>query len=164
MTMPANVETGSHPAEAMASPPHAAAESPTEDAVVPVVSALGLTAGDRRFLWVVGSAIVLLSAVHWARLSGWGQQEIELVRLPERRFDFRVDVNRATWVEWMQLEGIGELTARRIVADRDQRGPFRNIDDVDRVPGIGPQTLATIRPWLTCDSDVQSTGPASAPP
>jgi competence protein ComEA len=108
-----------------------------------------LTPGDRRFLWVVGGIIVLLACAYWARLSGWGLREVEIDRLPERQFDFRVDVNRATWVEWMQLEGIGEVTARRIVEDRETRGPFRSIDDVDRVSGIGPKTMEAIRPWLT---------------
>lgn len=113
-------------------------------------SCAGLTAGDRRLLWVLGGVIIGLSVVHWGRLSGWGLQEVEIGRLPERRFDFRIDVNRATWVEWMQLEGIGELTARKIVAYREQQGPFRSIDDLDRVAGIGPKTLAAIRPWLEC--------------
>lgn len=119
---------------------------------------LGLTASDRRFLWGVGSLGVLLAGVHWLQLSGWGLQEVEIDRLPERQYDFRVDINRATWVEWMQLEGIGELTARRIVADREARGPFRTIDELDRVSGIGPKTLAAIRPWLECPD------PAAASP
>lgn len=160
MIVPPDATTGQAP-EAVPNTPAVGAPVASPDAAAePVVSALGLTAGDRRFLWGVGIAIVLLGAVHWARLSGWGQREIEIARLPQRRFEFRVDVNRATWVEWMQLEGIGELTARRIVADREERGPFHSIDDVDRVPGIGPKTLAAIRPWLTCDSDPHSAGPA----
>jgi competence protein ComEA len=110
----------------------------------------GLTRGDCRFLLVTGALLLVLSAAHWALLSGFGLREVEIDRLPERQFDFRVDVNRATWVEWMQLENIGETTARKIVADREQRGPFRSIEDVARVPGIGPKTLARIRPYLSC--------------
>lgn len=111
---------------------------------------VGLTRGDRRFLLVTGALLLVLSAAHWALLSGFGLREVEIHRLPERQFDFQVDVNRATWVEWMQLENIGETTARKIVADREQRGPFRSIEEVARVPGIGPKTLAKIRPYLTC--------------
>ncbi|MCA9052795.1 MAG: helix-hairpin-helix domain-containing protein [Planctomycetaceae bacterium] len=127
-----------------------------------VESALGLTDGDRRFLWVAGGVILLLAAVQWARLSGFGQQEVEITRLPERQFDFKVDINRATWVEWMQLAGIGELTARKIIADREERGPFESIDDVDRVSGIGPKTLAAIRPWLIC-SDCGTNAQSASP-
>ena len=129
----------------------ATAHSPTDAGhEAEIASTLGLTDGDRRFLWAAGGVILVLSALHWGRLSGWGLHEVEIERLPERQFDFRVDINHATWVEWMQLEGIGELTARKIIADREQRGAFGSIDDVDRVPGIGPKTLAAIRPWLIC--------------
>ncbi len=62
---------------------------------------------------------------------------------------FRVDVNNATWVEWIQLEGIGETMAHRIVADRKANGPFDSIDDLQRVDGIGPSTLDRIRSSLT---------------
>lgn len=110
----------------------------------------GLTRGDRSFLLVTGGLLAALSAAHWALLSGFGVREVEIHRLPERRFDFLVDINRATWVEWMQLENIGEATARKIVADRQQRGPFRSIEELRRVSGIGPKTLEKIRPYLTC--------------
>jgi competence protein ComEA len=75
---------------------------------------------------------------------------VEITRLPEHRFDYRLDINTATWVEWMQLENIGEVTARRIVADREQNGPFPSIESLERVPGIGPKTLESMRPWLLC--------------
>ncbi|MFN8709983.1 MAG: ComEA family DNA-binding protein, partial [Planctomyces sp.] len=58
-------------------------------------------------------------------------------------------VNTAGWIEWMQLEGIGPSLAHRIVAERDLNGPFQTIDDILRVPGIGPATLDQIRSRLT---------------
>ncbi|MEZ6123969.1 MAG: helix-hairpin-helix domain-containing protein [Planctomycetaceae bacterium] len=72
---------------------------------------------------------------------------------------FRVEVNSATWVEWTQLDGIGSKTAFRIIADREQNGPFRSIDDLQRVDGIGPITLERIRPHLEISiPDVRITG------
>jgi competence ComEA-like helix-hairpin-helix protein len=62
---------------------------------------------------------------------------------------YRVDVNTGTWVEWMQLEGIGQTMAHRIVANREELGPFLTIDDLTRVNGIGPVTLDRLRPRLT---------------
>ena len=67
---------------------------------------------------------------------------------------FQVDVNEATWVEWIQLRGIGVTLAHRIVADREFNGPFESIDDVQRVEGIGPVTLQEIRPALTMKDTV----------
>lgn len=66
---------------------------------------------------------------------------------------FRVDINHATWVEWIQLPGIGQTMAERILSNLDHNGPFRNIDDLMRVHGIGPKTLDRIRPWLTISHD-----------
>ncbi|WP_437205217.1 ComEA family DNA-binding protein [Planctomicrobium sp. SH664] len=77
-------------------------------------------------------------------------QLIEVHRPHERKFEFQIDINRATWVEWMQLDGIGESLGRRIVAYREEHGPFASIDDIDRVPGIGPAKMQAIRPHLRC--------------
>ncbi|MBI1310206.1 hypothetical protein GC176_02780 [bacterium] len=61
---------------------------------------------------------------------------------------YRIELNSATWIELSQLEGVGPILAKRIVADRDQNGPFRSIDDLQRVAGIGPKTLERNRRWL----------------
>ena len=62
---------------------------------------------------------------------------------------FKLNVNTATWAEWAQLEDIGPELAMQIVADRDENGEFRSIDDVGRVVGIGASTLDGIRHLLT---------------
>lgn len=48
-----------------------------------------------------------------------------------------VNVNTASAVELVALPGIGEATAAKIVADRDANGPFKAVEDLKRVPGIG---------------------------
>jgi len=55
------------------------------------------------------------------------------------------DINRATEAEWDELPGIGPAKARAIVEDRERNGPFRGIDDLARVKGIGPKLLEQIR-------------------
>ncbi len=72
---------------------------------------------------------------------------------PRGEYQFKVALNSATWVEWAQLDGIGEKLARRIVADREEHGAFRSTDDLLRVKGIGPKTLEKLRPYLTTDAD-----------
>ncbi|MFM7289968.1 MAG: helix-hairpin-helix domain-containing protein, partial [Planctomycetia bacterium] len=42
----------------------------------------------------------------------------------------------------------GPATARRIVDHRRAHGPFATLDDLLDVPGIGPATLAAMRPHL----------------
>ncbi len=112
---------------------------------------LWLTPRDRLFVTVIVFITLLLLFAHWVRLSGWGLQEVEIERHPAREFEYKLEINTATWVEWAQLEGIGETLARRIVDDRNQHGPFSDIDDIQRVKGIGPKKLAAIRMWLTVD-------------
>jgi competence ComEA-like helix-hairpin-helix protein len=60
-----------------------------------------------------------------------------------------VDVNRAGQDEFTLLPGIGPVKAREIVAHRDVHGPFRSIDGLDEVKGIGPSTLERLRPFVT---------------
>ncbi|HJN10459.1 MAG TPA: helix-hairpin-helix domain-containing protein [Pirellulaceae bacterium] len=61
---------------------------------------------------------------------------------------FQLDVNRADWPEWTQLPRIGETMARRIVESRNKGGSFQTHDDLTRVSGIGPKTLANMRQYL----------------
>ena len=107
------------------------------------------TARDRWFFAVLSLVILVLTAIQFARLAGWGLKPLQVIRPESRKYEFQLEVNTGSWVEWMQLEGIGEATARKIVADREKNGPFRSVDDVARVSGIGPATLEKIRPWLT---------------
>jgi comEA protein len=57
-----------------------------------------------------------------------------------------VDVNAATAEELTALPGIGPARAAAIVALREERGGFRSLDELLDVKGIGPKTLARLRP------------------
>lgn len=56
-----------------------------------------------------------------------------------------VDINRAGADELTTLDGVGETTARRIVADREANGPFSSPEDIMRVSGIGEGRFAAIK-------------------
>ena len=56
-----------------------------------------------------------------------------------------IDLNTATAPELELLPGIGPALAQRIIADRDARGRFRSLNDLDRVSGIGPRTIERLR-------------------
>jgi competence protein ComEA len=60
-----------------------------------------------------------------------------------------LNVNRATVVELEALPGIGPALARRIVADREARGPFAAVQALDRIPGIGPALVARLGTLVT---------------
>jgi competence ComEA-like helix-hairpin-helix protein len=59
-----------------------------------------------------------------------------------------IDLNTATSAQLQELRGIGPSLADRIIAYRDAT-PFRSVDQLTSVRGIGPKTLSNIRPQLT---------------
>jgi len=61
----------------------------------------------------------------------------------------RIDLNLATSEKLQSLPGIGPALAKRILDSRLREGPFRTPDDLLRVRGIGPFTLARIRALVT---------------
>jgi competence protein ComEA len=82
-------------------------------------------------------------------------------RPTERRHDagHRIDLNRATKAELMQVPGVGPQLAERIVAERVSRGGFDRVEDLDGVHGIGPATLDKLRPWVI----VEAAAPGAPP-
>jgi competence protein ComEA len=60
-----------------------------------------------------------------------------------------VDLNSASAQELDALPGIGPVLAQRIVAHRDEQGPFRSVDQLDDVPGIGPTIFAELAELVT---------------
>jgi len=60
-----------------------------------------------------------------------------------------VNLNSADPMLLESLPGIGPATATAIIDDRVANGPFRSVDDLDRVAGIGPATVERLRPLVT---------------
>lgn len=60
-----------------------------------------------------------------------------------------VNVNTATKEQLDSLKGIGPAKAQAIIDYRTKNGPFKSIDDLEKVPGIGPATMKEIRGELT---------------
>lgn len=57
-------------------------------------------------------------------------------------------LNSATAEALACVRGIGPSLAARIVEDRAARGPYRRLEDLDRVPGIGARLVERFRPFL----------------
>lgn len=60
-----------------------------------------------------------------------------------------VDLNRATAEELDALPGVGPTIAAAIVDHRERNGPFRSVDGLLDVRGIGPSKLEDLRPYVT---------------
>jgi competence protein ComEA len=62
-----------------------------------------------------------------------------------------VNVNTASAAELETLPSIGPVLAERIIQYRQEHGPFRTVDALLLVPGIGPATLERFRELIALD-------------
>lgn len=60
-----------------------------------------------------------------------------------------LDLNSATAEQLQTLPGIGPVIASRIIAYREQVGPFRTVGELMNVNGIGEKTLGEIWDFVT---------------
>ena len=63
--------------------------------------------------------------------------------------DGRININTADAAGLEQLPGVGPAIAARIIAWREQNGPFRSVDELTAVSGIGEKTLDGLRDQAT---------------
>ncbi|MEE9218830.1 MAG: ComEA family DNA-binding protein [Acidobacteriota bacterium] len=61
----------------------------------------------------------------------------------------RLDVNKASAQELEALPYVGPALAQRIVDFREAHGPFKSVDDLLKVQGIGEKILARLRSRVT---------------
>ena len=104
--------------------------------------------------WLVAGGIGLTLLLWWGvklaeREGGvlFGPDPLDL----QTATPYRLDINTASWAEWMQVPEIGETLARRIVTHRETHGRFETVDSLTAVRGIGPKTVVKIRPHLCAD-------------
>lgn len=77
-------------------------------------------------------------------------------------FGLPIDLNHAEAAVLEILPGIGPARARSIVRERQHR-PFETIEDLERVRGIGPATVAGLRGWLELGTHPHPALPEAAP-
>lgn len=94
--------------------------------------AFGLSGGDRE----IGAFVAAIPGG-----AGPGSSVVVASPTPRPSAGGVVDINSAARGRLQQIPGVGRAIADRIIAAR----PFRSIDEVADVPGIGPQTMDAIR-------------------
>jgi len=123
----------------------------------------------REHLWLLwGVAVALLVSVllRWGWRAGWWAPEARVVQGPPR--EYRIDLNQALRAELALLPGIGEVKAARIVAYRQEHGPFRSAEDLLAVEGVSQSLLSRLLPYVrlgpgtTGQEDVPSSSEVSS--
>lgn len=61
----------------------------------------------------------------------------------------KVNINTATVEQLDSLPGVGESTAQKIIADREENGPFGSPEDLKRVSGIGDKKYEDLADLIT---------------
>ena len=68
----------------------------------------------------------------------------------------KVNINTATSAELDKLPRIGPQIAQRIIDYRKEHGPFKRIEDLMKVKGIGEKTFARLRDLVTVGPETQN--------
>jgi competence protein ComEA len=92
---------------------------------------------------LLGGALALLGVHAWG-FAGWGSRPTELKPGQVQP----IDLNRAGRAELLQLPGVGPNLAVRIEEYRREHGGFHCVEELGRVRGVGPATLARLAPWV----------------
>lgn len=72
-----------------------------------------------------------------------------------------VNINTANAEELQQVPGIGPATAQKILQMRKSYGPFKSVDDLLAIRGLGQKRLDKMRKYLTVGQPAPKKTPAA---
>ncbi len=118
-----------------------------------------LTSHEKKALLFVGLlslcgvGVLAVRHLHREPASPGKEQVRHRVEQRVRKFDAAparpaLDLNAASERDLLRVPTIGRVTAARIVQYRRLNGMFRDVGELDRVPGIGSKRLREIRPYV----------------
>lgn len=101
-------------------------------------------------IFVLLAALFIGLGVNYLRNHYFGRK-LEVVKAANSEIETKININSATWEELTLLPGIGETLAQRIVAYRQENGPFESIDDLSKVSGIRLGLVNDIRKFVSVE-------------
>jgi len=107
-----------------------------------------ITAHSQPLIAAATTALLVAGAIWFVAAGGLNGKLVHHDAAPTVDNRFTININATSETELAQLPGLGATMARRIIDHRREHGPFATLDGLLDVPGIGPATLAAMRPYL----------------
>ena len=102
---------------------------------------------------VINRSLVVVAVLMGAMtLAGVAEANILEKEAAEARSEGVVNINTATAAQLALLPGVGPTRAEAIIAARERR-PFRTVNELIRVRGIGRATLRQLRPYVSVQGE-----------
>jgi len=79
------------------------------------------------------------------------KQEKAQVQQVQQSEQAKLNINTATQADLEKLPGIGPALAERIIKYREEHGPFKTIDEIQNVKGIGKKKFETIKDLIAVE-------------
>jgi competence protein ComEA len=129
--------------------------SPAPGPPLPPLTAVWPRSAQLTTAFLLGLAAALLINQLWS-MSRWSTRPLVLDQARYSRY--RVDLNHADHDQLLQVPGIGDRTADKIEAYRQEHGDFHGPEEVTGVRGIGPATYQKMSDWVTARPGISRTG------
>jgi competence ComEA-like helix-hairpin-helix protein len=85
----------------------------------------------------------------------------EVAELPVEK---KIDLNAASLSQLEKIPGIGFIHAQRIINYRTESGPFKDLAELEKVPGLNPDMVADLIDHVTVEVVVEAAPPPSSHP
>ena len=124
-----------------------------------------LTRTEIAFLAAAAALLALAAGVRFHAAAAGGEVDVspadrtemiwetgsETAGPAERAGGENIDINSADAETLCFLPGIGEVLSARIIAYREENGPFKDISEIMNVEGIGEATFDKIKDYITAE-------------
>ena len=120
---------------------------------------------ERPWLWYVITLVpvILTAAFLWGISSFVGRCDVPVITPASEHGsvtavvyrEILVNINTADREELMTINGIGEATADKIIAYREENGEFESVDELIEIKGIGEKKLEQFRPFMVTEETVR---------
>lgn len=92
----------------------------------------------------------LLTADRIIYSGGFGEMSVRTTYIKEAT-TFPININTAEKEDFLEVPGIGEVYATRILEYRDENGGFSSLEELTAIKGIGEKRLEAWQEYLYCE-------------